>query len=287
MSEVVGKTCPYCQFPVKPGEESVVCSACGLAHHAGCWEENGKCTTYGCNGQPAAPRALPPPLGGVDLSSGVERCPRCGLENAPDANFCKACGATIAPAAATEPAVDKLSPGAYPLSYPRASRWSRFLASLIDGLIGGWLVLLGMLSAFLLPGVAKGIYIVGVLWSLYYGFSKDGWAGGRSIGKRALGLMVVHLATNRPGTKRQSVVRQLVFMLNYAPSIVASFAMGFNTPVLQAFQIGASRMGEIGSNLSIAVFVIECCLVLFSAGGRRVGDRLAGTQVIEYKDYRP
>ncbi|MEI6287551.1 MAG: RING finger protein [Bacillota bacterium] len=46
----VGKTCPYCQFTIKPGEETIVCDQCGMAHHVQCWKENGdKCTTFGCS----------------------------------------------------------------------------------------------------------------------------------------------------------------------------------------------------------------------------------------------
>lgn len=48
----VGKTCPYCQTPLKPGAEVVVCSECEMPHHADCWQDNNGCTTYGCNGKP-------------------------------------------------------------------------------------------------------------------------------------------------------------------------------------------------------------------------------------------
>jgi hypothetical protein len=46
----IGKTCPYCRFPLKPGEQVVTCPACNLPHHADCWRENQGCTTYGCRG---------------------------------------------------------------------------------------------------------------------------------------------------------------------------------------------------------------------------------------------
>jgi len=54
----VGKTCPYCRFPVKPSEPVQVCPACKVAHHQDCWRENRGCTTYGCQGAtaPATPR---------------------------------------------------------------------------------------------------------------------------------------------------------------------------------------------------------------------------------------
>jgi len=49
---LIGKTCPYCQTPIKPGSNIYVCSECEIPHHAECWDANGRCTTYGCHGQP-------------------------------------------------------------------------------------------------------------------------------------------------------------------------------------------------------------------------------------------
>jgi len=39
LSGVIGKTCPYCQTPIKPGEAVVFCSACSIPHHRECWNE--------------------------------------------------------------------------------------------------------------------------------------------------------------------------------------------------------------------------------------------------------
>lgn len=55
--ERVGKTCPYCRFPLKVGEQMTVCPACQVAHHADCWQENGGCTTYACR---LSPESRPP-----------------------------------------------------------------------------------------------------------------------------------------------------------------------------------------------------------------------------------
>ncbi len=44
----IGKTCPYCQFPLKADSEVVECRACKVPHHRECWAENGGCTTFGC-----------------------------------------------------------------------------------------------------------------------------------------------------------------------------------------------------------------------------------------------
>jgi hypothetical protein len=62
-AEYVGKICPYCRFPIKPGQDIVVCPACKVPHHAECWQENNGCTTYGCTGTiTAPPSAIPPPI---------------------------------------------------------------------------------------------------------------------------------------------------------------------------------------------------------------------------------
>lgn len=50
MRSSIGKTCPFCQYPIKPGEPIVICEGCGIPHHRACWEHNGQCTTYGCEG---------------------------------------------------------------------------------------------------------------------------------------------------------------------------------------------------------------------------------------------
>lgn len=50
MNISVGKTCPYCQHPIKPGVNITTCAKCGIPHHADCWDHNGGCTTFGCTG---------------------------------------------------------------------------------------------------------------------------------------------------------------------------------------------------------------------------------------------
>lgn len=59
--EEIGKTCPYCRFPIKPREQIIACPACELPHHADCWKENGGCTTYGCRMAPGTATSAPRP----------------------------------------------------------------------------------------------------------------------------------------------------------------------------------------------------------------------------------
>ena len=46
----VGKLCPYCQYPIKQDSNIILCAVCKTPHHQECWNENGGCTTFGCNG---------------------------------------------------------------------------------------------------------------------------------------------------------------------------------------------------------------------------------------------
>jgi Prokaryotic RING finger family 1 len=52
--EHVGRTCPYCRFPLKQGGEVVLCGFCRSAHHADCWSDNAGCAIVGCAGGPEA-----------------------------------------------------------------------------------------------------------------------------------------------------------------------------------------------------------------------------------------
>ncbi|MGI6294809.1 MAG: RING finger protein [Armatimonadota bacterium] len=57
---ITGKTCPYCQTPIKPNEQVFVCDRCNIPHHLECWQTNGGCTTFGCTAANTAPVAYRP-----------------------------------------------------------------------------------------------------------------------------------------------------------------------------------------------------------------------------------
>lgn len=61
----VGRTCPYCQTVVKPGDDCAICPTCDIPHHRQCWDQNGGCTTFGCTGGQARleERILQEPVG--------------------------------------------------------------------------------------------------------------------------------------------------------------------------------------------------------------------------------
>ena len=47
-SPAIGRTCPFCQFTLKPGVDAVTCGSCSSVHHTDCWNANSGCATYGC-----------------------------------------------------------------------------------------------------------------------------------------------------------------------------------------------------------------------------------------------
>lgn len=147
---------------------------------------------------------------------------------------------------------DKLTEG-----YPRAQWPTRLGAALID---------LVLVSA-LLQGAAVGAD-GGAIWSaplygkalfaaaLLYLLLRDGLGLGQSLGKRALGVQVVELKERRPARMRESAVRNLPLFLGLLLSLVAH-------PIF------------------VLVLGVEAVTVFQDAKGRRMGDRLAETQVID------
>jgi hypothetical protein len=58
-SQMAGRTCPYCRFPVKAGAPVVECGSCHAIHHRECLAENGGCAIAGCTSAPSAAGARP------------------------------------------------------------------------------------------------------------------------------------------------------------------------------------------------------------------------------------
>jgi uncharacterized RDD family membrane protein YckC len=147
-------------------------------------------------------------------------------------------------------------PGERP-SWPPADFRRRGIARGIDLLIALaplWLVPRGhQIAAALLSGA--------ILF-----FSDSLFGAGRSLGKRLAGLRVVVLATRRPAGVRESVLRNGLFVVGIAPALA-------------------------GAPPQIAAVVLACIVVLETGvalrpltrdlGQRRLGDLVAGTQVID------
>lgn len=77
-SEYVGKICPFCKTAITEEDDIAICSLCDMAHHLGCWQENGGCTTFGCTGKMVTEHTV---------------CSSCGTVFEDTAAFCSKCGA--------------------------------------------------------------------------------------------------------------------------------------------------------------------------------------------------
>jgi uncharacterized RDD family membrane protein YckC len=131
----------------------------------------------------------------------------------------------------------------------KADLTHRFLAKFIDGLIA---------SAFTLI-----LFPVGILMGMTYLVISDGLFGGRSLGKRIIGLRVVRAADGGTITFKESLTRNALFGLIILFSII---------PVL-----GWILILTVG--LLIIIFEIYYCVV--DPTGQRVGDLAAGTMVVD------
>lgn len=138
--------------------------------------------------------------------------------------------------------VAKLIEGAV---YPKAYVLNRFIAKLID--------------VFIVVAADEVAPPVGFLSGLAYILIADGFAGGRSIGKRLVGLQTMRLDVRETAGFRESIIRNLPFGVAQL-----LFAVPY--------------VGWIGS---VAVLAFESVLIVGNEHGRRLGDEVARTQVLD------
>jgi hypothetical protein len=93
---IAGKSCPFCHATLSQDDSVFVCTSCGSPHHAECWNENGGCTTYACQGTPVDSRFAPEPDDRI-LDDFDILCPHCGARTTSSGLFCHACGASTRP----------------------------------------------------------------------------------------------------------------------------------------------------------------------------------------------
>ena len=129
--------------------------------------------------------------------------------------------------------------------YPKARVLNRGIAKLID--------------LFIVAAVGYMIVPVGFLGGLAYILIADGFPGGRSIGKRLIGLQTVLPDRREAAGFRESIIRNL-------PFAVAQLA--FAVPY-------------VGWLVAVAIIAFEAVLILGNEQGRRLGDEVAGTQVLD------
>jgi uncharacterized RDD family membrane protein YckC len=129
--------------------------------------------------------------------------------------------------------------------YPKAQILNRGIAKLID------LLIVAAAGQIFMP--------VGFLGGLAYILIADGFGGGRSIGKRLIGLQTVLPDRREAAGFRESIIRNLPF----------------------AVALAAYAVPYVGWLVSVAIIAFEAVLILGNEQGRRLGDEVAGTQVLD------
>jgi uncharacterized RDD family membrane protein YckC len=147
-----------------------------------------------------------------------------------------------------------------PPAAAKADLTKRFIAALIDGLLAG-----GVSMVPVIGGIVGAAYIL-----LRDGLTID-FMDRRSIGKKLLKLRPVR-ADGQPMDPETSIKRNITLCIG------AVGAIFWIIPILG--WIIAILLGLVG----LVVAVIEMVLVLTDAQGMRMGDKLAGTKVIEVAD---
>ena len=154
----------------------------------------------------------------------------------------------------------------------RPVRIRRFAAALLDGTLA---LLLALTPAALTPGVLKGrMFGVGLLLGAAYLLLRDGvpfadW-GARSLGKRWLGLRPYRL--DRLEMDWAASVRRNATVAGAAAVWALLYLAGGYKGI---------PFGWVVLYLALAVVVVEALLVAVDPVGRRLGDRIARTRVLE------
>ena len=138
----------------------------------------------------------------------------------------------------------------------------RFLAMLIDGIISAVLSFAVGIISSILGGIVAAAY-----WVVRDGLDVD-FMKHRSLGKKVMKLNVVRL-DGKPMDLETSVKRNWMFGFGAISSILIYI------PILGWILI------IVGSLIALCIGLYECYKVLTDKEGRRWGDELAGTKVID------
>lgn len=126
-------------------------------------------------------------------------------------------------------------------------------------------------ASLLLRVVGKGVDVIlifaafevlprtGFFAGLGYMLIADGFPGGRSLGKRLLGLSVLSDEGGRPCTIKGSILRNFTLAIGLA----------------------LWKIPFVGPFLTLAVFSLELVMLIGSPQGKRIGDEIAKTRVLE------
>jgi uncharacterized RDD family membrane protein YckC len=96
---------------------------------------------------------------------------------------------------------------------PLASRSSRLLGQILDGIVAAAPFLVGSLISTFSDTLGAILTMAGIAWWFFYYFFADGFPGGQSFAKRWLGMQVVDAKTGAPCTFGQSFIRNLLLAI--------------------------------------------------------------------------
>lgn len=133
--------------------------------------------------------------------------------------------------------------------YPKANTLNRFIAKFLDLLIVSAIGQIPLKSSFLA--------------AFSYLLLSDGFAGGKSIGKQLIGLQTLSSEPEQGISFRASIIRNMSLGVAYL----------------------LVQIPFVGWLLGLILIGFESLLLLGNAKGLRVGDELAGTQVIDQSLY--
>lgn len=141
------------------------------------------------------------------------------------------------------------------MNYPKADIFRRFIAFLIDGIIASILIYVPILG-----GIVSTVYTL-TKDVIVYEITKNPDFKNRSIGKKIMGLEVASL-DGKDLNWEISIKRNLTLAIGSVCSIV---------PIIGWI---------VGAVLGFIISIIEIVLIFSDNKGRRLGDKLANTQVV-------
>lgn len=166
---------------------------------------------------------------------------------------------------APDPTLDPIEPDTSPNydTSTKADLVKRFVALLIDGVIGMILGLIPFIGALL-----GGAYIL-VRDGMEFDFMDQ-----RSIGKKVMKLRPIKL-DGSPMDLNTSIMRNLPLCIGSIGSAI--------TAIVGSLSI-ALMLAGLFSIIALVVVLVEVVLVLTDDQGRRFGDKYAGTMVVEVSE---
>jgi uncharacterized RDD family membrane protein YckC len=146
------------------------------------------------------------------------------------------------------------------MEYLKADMFSRFMAAIIDGIIGWTVVIIPFIG-----GIIGSFYLLFKDGLMYKIIDDDEWRN-RSIGKKLMNLQIQ--------TKENKTVDLALSAKRNIPLVIGSIIAII--PVVGWI---------IGGIIGLIFGVIEFILLMIDKKGRRLGDRWADTQVVEVGNY--